>query len=117
MEPQAVLRCLNTWRFLRSLPKLSNLGFSRAAIYDIRMSSRLLWRIVVAVSIVGFSNSLHARVAPADFSTLVRKADLAVLGKVIGVATINGVRVASVKVLQTYKGRRLDVLSFVAQPT
>ena len=39
------------------------------------------------------------------------------LGKVVGLDTINGVRIARVKVLETYKGRWLDVLSFIAQPT
>jgi len=73
--------------------------------------------IALALIVVGFSNSLHARVAPIDFSTLVRKADVVVLGKVVSVETINGVKIARVKVLETYKGRRLDVLSFVAQPT
>lgn len=48
---------------------------------------------------------------------LVRKADVVALGKVVGVDLINGVKIARVKVLQTYKGHRLDVLSFVAQPT
>ena len=64
----------------------------------------------------GFLDSLHAKVAPSEFSTLVRESDAIVLGKVIGVDTINGVRIARVKVLQTYKGRRLDVLSLVAEP-
>jgi hypothetical protein len=81
------------------------------------MSNHFAWRMALALIVVGFSNSLHARVAPADFSTLVRRADVVVLGKVISVETINGVKIARVKVLETYKGRKLDVLSFVAQPT
>ena len=81
------------------------------------MTSLLLMRIAVAFTAVGLSTFLHARVAPADFSTLVRKANLVVLGKVVGVDTINGAKIARVKVIQTYKGRRIEVLSFVAQPT
>ena len=80
------------------------------------MTNRFAWRIALALIVLGVSNSLHARVAPTDFSTLVRKADVVVLGKVVRVETINGVKIARVKVLETYKGRKLDVLSFVAQP-
>jgi len=81
------------------------------------MTKRLAQRIALAIIVLGLSSSLHARVAPAKFSTLVREADAVVLGRVVSVDTVSGVRIARVKVLQTYKGRRLEVLSFVAEPT
>jgi hypothetical protein len=74
-------------------------------------------RIALAVTVSGSSTYLHARVVPAEFSTLFKKADVVVLCRVVGVDTIDGIRIARVRVIQTYKGRRLDVLSFVAQTT
>jgi hypothetical protein len=76
-----------------------------------------LRRVTILLTVVSLSARIHAKVGSVEFSTLVREADVIVLGNVVDVTTLKGVKVARVKVLETYKGPKVDELFFLAQPT
>src|SRR5215472_4655258 len=81
------------------------------------MVTRSLCRLTILVTVMSLSAHIYAKVGSVEFSTLVREADVIVLGTVVDVTTVKGVKVARVKVLETYKGRKVDELFFLAQPT
>jgi hypothetical protein len=81
------------------------------------MVNRSLCRLTILLTVVSLSARIHAKVGSVEFSTLVRQADVIVLGTVVDVTTVKGVKVARVKVLETYKGRKVNELFFLAQPT
>src|SRR5438876_11409873 len=81
------------------------------------MAHPSLFRRAVLLTTLSLSNWLHAKVGPMDFSTLVRVSDAIVLGRVVDVSKVKGVKIAQVKVLETYKGRKVDELFLLAQAT
>ena len=81
------------------------------------MSKASITRLLLVLILVAEPAELEAKVASIEFSELAKEADLIVLGMVKDVTTIQGAKLARVKVLATYKGEKLEELFFLAQPT
>ena len=81
------------------------------------MANRSVRHLAVLLTIVGLTGWLHGRVGSIAFSTLVKDSDEIVLGRVVDVITVKDAKIARVKVLETYKGEKVDELFFFAQPT
>jgi hypothetical protein len=81
------------------------------------MVKRAFCQLAALMAVVGVAARLHAKVGSVEFAALVKASDVVVLGNVVDVSTVDGVKVARVKVIETYKGTKVDQLFFLAQPT
>jgi hypothetical protein len=85
----------------------------KRAAYDSNVDVPLLHRLpVLLLLLIGLNTQLRARVGEVNFSALVRMSNEVVLGRVVEVNTVKGVRVATVRVLKTYKGKSFNEILF-----
>jgi hypothetical protein len=73
--------------------------------------------LAALLAVMALSSFSFARIGPIDFASLVRGSDLIVLGEVLDITTIKGVKFARINVLETYKGTKVHELFVLAQPT